>query len=48
MDGHNTLITTESLLAGYPVYLYDDGFLRDSQGFFKSYKASRIYVLRVL
>jgi len=42
VDGYNTLITTESLLAGYPVYLCDDGFLRDTRGFFKSYKASRI------
>jgi hypothetical protein len=42
VDGYNTLITTESLLAGYPVYLCDDGFLRDTRGFFKSNKASWI------
>lgn len=42
VDGYNTLITTQSLLAGYPVYLCDDGFLRDTRGFFKSDKASRI------
>ncbi len=41
VDGYNVLITTESLLAGYPVYLCDDGFLRDTRGIFRSYKASR-------
>jgi hypothetical protein len=44
MDGYNTLITTESLLGGYPVYLCDDGFLRDTRGFFRSYRASKITV----
>jgi hypothetical protein len=44
VDGHNVLITTESLLAGYPVYLCDDGFFRDSRGVFRSYKASLITV----
>ena len=44
VDGYNTLITTQSLLAGYPVYLCDDGFLRDTRGFFKSDKASRFTV----
>ncbi|MCX6676775.1 MAG: DUF434 domain-containing protein [Methanothrix sp.] len=44
VDGYNALITTESLLAGFPVYLCDDGFLRDTRGFFKSYKESRITV----
>lgn len=38
VDGYNVLITTESLLAGYPVYLCDDGFLRDTRGIFSSYK----------
>ncbi|MDD4162186.1 MAG: DUF5616 domain-containing protein [Methanothrix sp.] len=42
VDGYNVLITTESLLEGFPVYLCDDGFLRDTRGFFRSYKASRI------
>jgi len=42
--GYNTTITTQSLLAGYPVYLCDDGFVRDTRGFFRSYKASRISV----
>ena len=40
VDGYNVLITTESLLAGYPVYLCDDGFLRDVRGIFSSYKIS--------
>ena len=44
VDGYNALITTESLLGGYPVYLCDDGFFRDTRGFFKIYKASRITV----
>ena len=44
VDGYNALITTESLLAGYPVYLCDDGFFRDTRGFFRSYKASSITV----
>jgi hypothetical protein len=44
VDGYNVLITTQSLLAGYPVYFCDDGFLRDTRGFFRSYKASKITV----
>ena len=40
VDGYNVLITTESLLAGYPVYLCDDDFLRDTRGIFSSYKIS--------
>ncbi|MFZ2473214.1 MAG: DUF434 domain-containing protein [Methanothrix sp.] len=40
VDGYNTTITTQSLLAGYPVYLCDDGFLRDTRGFFRSERAS--------
>jgi hypothetical protein len=42
VDGYNALITTESLLTGFPVYLCDDGFLRDTRGFFRSHKASQI------
>jgi hypothetical protein len=42
VDGYNVLITTESLLADYPVYLCDDGFLRDTRGIFRSYKISRL------
>lgn len=41
VDGYNVLITTECLLAGYPVYLCDDGFLRDTRGIFSSYKTTR-------
>ncbi len=44
VDGYNTTITTQSLLAGYPVYLCDDGFLRDTRGFFRSDKASQVAV----
>ena len=44
VDGYNVLITTQSLLAGFPVYLCDDGFLRDTRGFFRSDNASRITV----
>lgn len=40
MDGYNVLITMESLLSGRPVYICDDGFLRDVQGIFRSYKQS--------
>ncbi len=42
VDGYNVLITVESLLGGMPVYKSDDGFLRDTQGIFRSYKASDI------
>lgn len=41
IDGYNVLITVESLLAGCPVYLCDDGFLRDVRGIFKRYRPSR-------
>ena len=40
LDGYNCLITSESLLAGFPVYLCDDGFLRDTRGFFRSCRTS--------
>lgn len=40
VDGYNILITTESLLAGVPVYRCDDGFLRDIRGVFRSYRSS--------
>lgn len=36
VDGYNTIITAHSLLAGHPVYLCDDGFLRDTRAFFRS------------
>ncbi|HPW73019.1 MAG: DUF434 domain-containing protein [Methanothrix sp.] len=40
IDGYNVIITTESVLGGYPVYLCDDGLLRDSRGIFRGFKAS--------
>lgn len=40
VDGFNVLISVESLLAEKPVYLCDDGFLRDVQGIFRSYRTS--------
>lgn len=42
VDGYNTCITTHSLLAGYPVYLSDDGFLRDTRAFFRCNKAPEV------
>lgn len=44
MDGYNVLITTESVLGGYPVYSCDDGLLRDSRGIFRSYKTTSFTV----
>ncbi len=40
VDGYNVLISIESLLGGRPVYRCDDGFLRDTQGIFRSYRTS--------
>ncbi len=40
VDGYNVLITIESLLVGAPVYLCDDGFLRDTRGIFRRYRTS--------
>ncbi|MGB3919506.1 DUF434 domain-containing protein [Methanothrix sp.] len=40
IDGYNVIITTESVIGGYPVYLCDDGLLRDSRGIFRGFKAS--------
>jgi len=42
VDGYNVLITAESLLVGSPVYLCDDGILRDTRGIFKRYTASHL------
>ena len=44
IDGYNVLISVESLLGGKPVYLCDDGFLRDVQGIFRSYRPSDLTV----
>lgn len=38
VDGYNVIITVESLLQCYPVYLCDDGFCRDSRGLFAAYR----------
>jgi len=40
VDGYNVLITVENLLAGAPVYLCDDGFLRDTRGISRRYRSS--------
>ena len=44
VDGYNVLITVESLIGGRPVYRCDDGFLRDTQGIFRSYRTSDLTV----
>ena len=44
VDGYNVLIIVESILAGCDVYLSDDGFLRDTRGIFRSYRASEFTV----
>ncbi|MBA7690182.1 hypothetical protein ES703_98706 [subsurface metagenome] len=38
MDWYNILITVESYLKGYPVFLSDDGILRDAAGVHASYR----------
>jgi hypothetical protein len=40
IDGYNVLISAESILAGKPIFLCDDGLIRDTQGIFRSYKTS--------
>lgn len=40
IDSYNVIITTESLLGLRPVYRCDDGFLRDAEGIFRSYRTS--------
>jgi hypothetical protein len=45
IDGYNVLISVESLLGGKPVYLCDDGILRDVQGIFRSYRTSDLTAL---
>lgn len=44
VDGYNVLITVESLMGGKPVYRCDDGFLRDTQGIFRSYRTSDLTI----
>jgi hypothetical protein len=41
LDGYNCIITSESLLEGFAVYLCDDGFLRDTRCFFRRYRAGK-------
>jgi hypothetical protein len=40
IDGHNVIITLEAALAGLPLILGDDGFVRDISGLSGSYKPS--------
>ena len=40
VDGYNVLIGVESALKVEPVYLCDDGFLRDTRGVFRNYRCS--------
>jgi len=47
IDGHNVIITTESLLGLKPVYLCDDGFLRDAEGVFRHHRLSDLTYLAV-
>jgi hypothetical protein len=42
VDWYNVLITVESYLKGYPVFISDDGLVRDSSGVHGSYRAGRI------
>lgn len=44
VDGYNVLISLESIIGGKPVYRCDDGFLRDTQGIFRSYKINDLTV----
>jgi len=38
IDGYNVLITIESMILGYPVFLCDDGMLKDARSLFHKYK----------
>ena len=42
VDWYNALITVESYLKGFPVFISDDGLVRDSSGVHGSYKAGKI------
>lgn len=44
IDWFNVIITVESYLKGYPVFLSDDGIVRDSSGVHGSYSTSRTTV----
>lgn len=41
IDGYNILIGVESAIQGEPVYLCDDGFIRDNKGVFRNYRCSQ-------
>ncbi|MCK4812070.1 MAG: DUF434 domain-containing protein [Methanosarcinales archaeon] len=38
IDGYNVIIATESVISGEPVFICDDGFIRDIRGVFRNYK----------
>jgi hypothetical protein len=42
VDWYNVLITVESYLKGLPVFLADDGLMRDSSGVHGSYRAGKV------
>ncbi len=42
VDWYNVLITVESYLKGYPVFLADDGLLRDSSAVHGSYRPGKV------
>jgi hypothetical protein len=42
VDWYNVLITVESYLKGFPVFLADDGLLRDSSGVHGSFHTSQV------
>lgn len=42
VDWYNVLITVESYLKGLPVFISDDGLVRDSSGVHGSYKAGKV------
>ena len=42
VDWYNVLITVESYLKGFPVFISDDGLVRDSAGVHGSYKAGKV------
>jgi hypothetical protein len=54
VDWYNVLITVESYLKGFPVFISDDGLVRDSSGVHGSYRAGKVTergieeILRVL
>jgi hypothetical protein len=42
IDWYNVLITVESYLKGFPVFVADDGLVRDSSGIHGSYRAGKL------